>query len=304
MSGHSTNALRAGGGLVTHERLDLHSAGALADEELLAILVAANRVEAAGALLKEGGIVQQLAHESTGDPARIKGMTPARVAMVVAGGWGTASASAEPMFLSKQYPRCTACHYSPSGGGLLTLAEESAAGAALAEGDTTFTMNGTSTSAPGLVTSSRQHSTANSRPTSTRRRDNPSPAGDRASSGTAGAPCSTDPCRRARGGSAGSCRSARRRPPASRRRANRYFFLGRLPRMTVRERLKTWDKECADLCMRYDHLSLSGDPNFRLLYSSVETLETPGGVMFLGTNPGGDRTRARISHRRLPFGRP
>ena len=29
-------------------------------------------------------------------------------------------ASAEPTFLSKQYPRCTACHYSPSGGGLLT----------------------------------------------------------------------------------------------------------------------------------------------------------------------------------------
>src|SRR5947207_9885916 len=29
-------------------------------------------------------------------------------------------ASAEPMFLAKQYTRCTACHYSPSGGGLLT----------------------------------------------------------------------------------------------------------------------------------------------------------------------------------------
>ncbi len=29
-------------------------------------------------------------------------------------------ASAEPMFIAKQYTRCTACHYSPSGGGLLT----------------------------------------------------------------------------------------------------------------------------------------------------------------------------------------
>jgi hypothetical protein len=29
-------------------------------------------------------------------------------------------ACAEPMFLSKQYTRCTACHYSPTGGGLLT----------------------------------------------------------------------------------------------------------------------------------------------------------------------------------------
>jgi hypothetical protein len=30
------------------------------------------------------------------------------------------SAAAEPMFLSKQYTRCTTCHYSPTGGGLLT----------------------------------------------------------------------------------------------------------------------------------------------------------------------------------------
>ena len=30
------------------------------------------------------------------------------------------TASAEPMFLAKQYTRCTACHYSPTGGGLLT----------------------------------------------------------------------------------------------------------------------------------------------------------------------------------------
>ena len=29
-------------------------------------------------------------------------------------------AGAEPMFLSRQYARCTACHYSPTGGGLLT----------------------------------------------------------------------------------------------------------------------------------------------------------------------------------------
>ena len=36
------------------------------------------------------------------------------------GGPAVDRASAEPTFLSKQYPRCTACHYSPSGGGLLT----------------------------------------------------------------------------------------------------------------------------------------------------------------------------------------
>ena len=49
---------------------------------------------------------------------RCLGMVLAGAAL--AGGWGAAPASAEPMFLSKQYPRCTACHYSPSGGGLLT----------------------------------------------------------------------------------------------------------------------------------------------------------------------------------------
>ena len=30
------------------------------------------------------------------------------------------SGFAEPMFLAKQYTRCTACHYSPTGGGMLT----------------------------------------------------------------------------------------------------------------------------------------------------------------------------------------
>ena len=42
------------------------------------------------------------------------------VAAWLLGSWGVAPALAEPTFLSKQYPRCTACHYSPSGGGLLT----------------------------------------------------------------------------------------------------------------------------------------------------------------------------------------
>jgi hypothetical protein len=33
---------------------------------------------------------------------------------------GSGLAEAEPMFLSRQYTRCTTCHYSPTGGGLLT----------------------------------------------------------------------------------------------------------------------------------------------------------------------------------------
>ena len=65
-----------------------------------------------------------------------------------------------------------------------------------------FATNGTSTSAPGLVTSSRRHSTANSRPTSRRRRDNPSPAGTLQARGRLGGRARRTRCRRARGGPA------------------------------------------------------------------------------------------------------
>ena len=41
-------------------------------------------------------------------------------AVLLLGGWGARPTSAEPTFLSKQYPRCAACHYSAAGGGLLT----------------------------------------------------------------------------------------------------------------------------------------------------------------------------------------
>ena len=85
MTGHRTNALRAADSLVTRERLERHGAGALDDEELLAILVGVKGVQTAGAVLEACGTVQQLAHESAGDLALIKGMTPARAAMVVAG---------------------------------------------------------------------------------------------------------------------------------------------------------------------------------------------------------------------------
>jgi hypothetical protein len=39
---------------------------------------------------------------------------------LVAGGLAAPRAGAEPIFLSRQYTRCTTCHYSPTGGGLLT----------------------------------------------------------------------------------------------------------------------------------------------------------------------------------------
>ena len=47
-------------------------------------------------------------------------LKPAPAWFFLAGLILASTASAEPMFLAKQYTRCTACHYSPSGGGLLT----------------------------------------------------------------------------------------------------------------------------------------------------------------------------------------
>src|SRR3954471_17818007 len=45
----------------------------------------------------------------------------ARVAFVTAAIVAVSSAAhTEPIFLSRQYTRCTTCHYSPTGGGLLT----------------------------------------------------------------------------------------------------------------------------------------------------------------------------------------
>ena len=44
------------------------------------------------------------------------------VMLVVCGSaLGARSASAEPIFLAKSETRCTSCHYSPTGGGLLMV---------------------------------------------------------------------------------------------------------------------------------------------------------------------------------------
>lgn len=53
---------------------------------------------------------------------RIRARTTLMATGLVATGLGllAAPAAAEPAFLSRQYARCTNCHYSPTGGGLLT----------------------------------------------------------------------------------------------------------------------------------------------------------------------------------------
>ena len=80
--------------------------------------------------------------------------------------------------------------------------------------------------------------------------------------------------------------------------------------MKIRQQLEEWNRQCERICRDFQAADdpswkpagpRSGTPNFQLIYSSVETFETPGGVMFLGTNPGGDHTRADVHDPWLPF---
>ena len=57
MSGRSTNAPPASGGVMARERLELHAAAALVDEALLAILGGANSTHTPGAFLEACGTV-------------------------------------------------------------------------------------------------------------------------------------------------------------------------------------------------------------------------------------------------------
>ncbi len=98
-------------------RLELHGAGALADDELLAILVGANSVQAARTLLDACGTVQQLAHESTGDLARITACSAPGSCRP--GRWTRASSIPEEVFRTAATRRAAAivlCHDHPFGG--------------------------------------------------------------------------------------------------------------------------------------------------------------------------------------------
>ena len=79
---------------------------------------------------------------------------------------------------------------------------------------------------------------------------------------------------------------------------------------SVRGQLEELNCECETFCRDRSNWSAqwhgtddNGNPNFLLAYSSAETFERLGGVMFLGTNPGGDHRRAKAHPFRLPFER-
>ena len=77
--------------------------------------------------------------------------------------------------------------------------------------------------------------------------------------------------------------------------------------MTVAEELEALDKTCQRLCGKYDGrngwrgFGRNGTPNYRLLYASATAFNNPGGVMFLGTNPGGSHEDADPGHHSRPF---
>ncbi len=80
---------------------------------------------------------------------------------------------------------------------------------------------------------------------------------------------------------------------------------------SVREQLEALNEECEEFCSdksnwtkKWHGEDSEGNPNFLLSYSSVETFEQPGGVMILGTNPGGDHRRAKFHPISDPFDRP
>ena len=79
---------------------------------------------------------------------------------------------------------------------------------------------------------------------------------------------------------------------------------------SVREQLEKLNCKCETFCRDQANQSAKwhgtgpkGTANFRLLYSAPETFETPGRVMILGTNPGGDHTNADQLDPWEPFNR-
>ena len=70
----------------------------------------------------------------------------------------------------------------------------------------------------------------------------------------------------------------------------------------IRERLKALNRQCVRLCKREEWLGEeTTKPNFRLLYSSVESYEGGRGVAILGINPAGGARDADSEDRNRPF---
>ena len=73
--------------------------------------------------------------------------------------------------------------------------------------------------------------------------------------------------------------------------------------------LQRLDRDCRQHCrdytntdwLPYGDLERRRYPNYLLAFSSARTFARPGGVMILGTNPGGDNERAKVHSATTPF---
>ena len=70
----------------------------------------------------------------------------------------------------------------------------------------------------------------------------------------------------------------------------------------IRSQLETLTEECVSLCEEEGWVgSDTGGPNFRLLYSSVESFESGSGFAIVGMNPAGGPQDADTGHADRPF---
>ena len=71
---------------------------------------------------------------------------------------------------------------------------------------------------------------------------------------------------------------------------------------TIRQRLVELSHECEVECKRIGFVGKqTGEPNFRLIYTSVETYERGNGFVIIGLNPSGSRADADADDRNRPF---
>ena len=71
---------------------------------------------------------------------------------------------------------------------------------------------------------------------------------------------------------------------------------------TIRQRLVELSEECEAECKRTGFVGTeTGEPNFRLIYTSVETYEQGNGFVIIGLNPAGSRVDADTDDRDRPF---